>query len=286
LRVRVLTLNVENLEGDPRRQEIIRAELQRLDPDLLSLQEVVQDDKHDQFADLLRGTNLRGLHQAEVIRYTPPYASRYGGAAVASRWPMRLVEALDLRTANCEISPWMTLAAVVEIPGEAEMLFIGTTPCAGLDGAAARERHVVMLTDLDQRHRRELPTVIAGDFTTNPDSSSIRYLRGLQSLSGQSVQYHDAWIVAGDGPGYTWDCDNPLAQRVHDAIIGQPNFRERIDYVFVGATAPYQGHPNAYARILSAEVVFNSPVDGMWPSDHFGLLVELEVGLRASADAP
>lgn len=284
MRVRVLTLNVQNLEGDPRRQEIIRAELQRLDPDLVSLQEVVKDDEHDQFADLLRGTSLSGAHQAEVIWYAPPYASKYGGAAVASRWPIRVVEALDMRIANRAISPWMTLAAVVEIPGEGEMIFIGTTPDANIDGAAARERHVVMLTDLDERHRRELPTVIAGDFSTPPDSSSIRYLQGLQSLSGQSVRYYDAWTVAGDGgPGYTWDCDNPLARRIQDRLIGQPNYRDRIDYIFAGAAD--QGNPNGYTRILSAEVVFNSPVDGVWPSDHFGVLAELEVGRRDHADA-
>jgi endonuclease/exonuclease/phosphatase family metal-dependent hydrolase len=284
VRVKVLTFNAQNLDGDPRRQDVIRAELQRIDPDLVSLQEVVRDENHNQLADLLKGTNLQGIHQADVLKYTPPFASEYGGAALASRWPMRLVEVLDLTTAGNPVSPWMTLAAVVEIPGEGEMLFIGTTPCADFNGAAARERHVVMLTDLDLRHRRELPTVIAGDFTDSPDSSSIRYLRGLQSLSGLSTHYHDAWVVAGEGPGYTWDCDNPLASKLFEWILGQPNHRDRIDYIFVGATHPDEAHPNARAHILSAQVVLNSPVDGVWPSDHFGVLVELDVGRAATSD--
>lgn len=51
---------------------------------------------------------------------------------------------------------------------------------------------------------RALPTIIAGDLNAGPDAASVRFLTGRQSLSGRSVHYHDAWPVAGDGPGHTW----------------------------------------------------------------------------------
>jgi len=90
------------------------------------------------------------------------------------------------------------------------------------EAEAARERQVVALTDLDARHRNALPTIIAGDLNATPQAASMRYLTGLQSLGGRSVCYHDAWAVAGDGPGYTWTVDNPNAQSVIDQIVRQP----------------------------------------------------------------
>nr|WP_246563174.1 endonuclease/exonuclease/phosphatase family protein [Bradyrhizobium liaoningense] len=99
--------------------------------------------------------------------------------------------------------PWCSLAGTTPIPSEGELLFIAATTSWRLAAESARERQVVALTDLDARHRRTLPTIIAGDFNATPDAASIRYLGGLQSLAGRSVKYHDAWQIAGDGPGYT-----------------------------------------------------------------------------------
>ena len=136
MRVRVLTLNVLNLEGDPRRQEVINAELRRLEPDLVSFQEMVQTPERDQLTELLEGTGLHGSHQAQAMAYVPPRADRFGGTAVATRWPHRVVETLDQRGEGEPICPWCTLATVVDIPGEGEMLFIATTLSARLiDGA-------------------------------------------------------------------------------------------------------------------------------------------------------
>src|ERR671925_792379 len=118
-----------------------------------------------------------------------------------------------------------------------------------LDAESARERQVVALTDLDARHRGALPTIIAGDFNAMPDAASIRYLTGLQSIGGRSVHYHDAWAVAGEGPGHTWTVDNPNARSVIDQIVRQPAHRRRVDYVFVGS---WHAHPHAHCRIRAA----------------------------------
>jgi len=282
VRMRILTLNVQNLEGDPRRQEILNAELRRLDPDLVSFQEIVQGPERDQLAELLAGTGLHGTHQAQTLAYAPPFSDRYGGTAVATRWPHRVVETLDLLVQGETTNPWCTLAAVVEVPGEGDMLFIATTTSPRFDGESVQERQVVMLTDLDRRHRRALPTVIAGDFTVRPDAASIRYLKGLQSLHGQSVLYHDAWELAGEGPGYTWTTDNPATRAMMSVIIRQPGFRCRIDYIFVGSAGEGYAHPDAQAPVRSAALAFNQPVDGSWPSDHFGVLAELDVSRFSS----
>lgn len=43
---------------------------------------------------------------------------------MATHWPHRAVEALDLRLPDV---PWATLAVVEDMPGDGERLFIGAT---------------------------------------------------------------------------------------------------------------------------------------------------------------
>lgn len=281
MRIRVLTTNVQNDEGDPRRAEILAAGLRRLDPDLVAFQEVLREPGRDQLAELLSGTGLHGTHQADALAYRPPFADSYGGNAVATRWPHRVLEVLDQRKAGAPDVPWCTLAVALTLPELGEMLFVGTTSSWRLDAEAERERQALALVDLDSRHRRELPTVIAGDLNADPEASSVRYLTGRQSLSGRSAHYHDAWAVAGEGPGHTWTADNPNARAEMNAIVRQPGHRRRIDYVLVGS---WHAHRHASATVRSAALAFDRPVDGVWASDHYGVLVDLDVD--ADTDRP
>ena len=274
-RIRVLTINVENVEGDDRRTKAINQEVRRIEPDLVSFQEVIQTPERGQLDELLTGTELHGTHQADVISYAPPWVDRYGGTAVATRWPHTTLEVLDMRVAGAADVPWCTVAVTVPIPGEGEVLFIGTTAAWRLNAEAVREQQAVALTDLDARHRQSLPSIIAGDFNAAPDAASIRYLRGLQSLGGRSVHYHDAWDVAGAGPGYTWTVDNPNTRQVVDAVVRQPDHRRRIDYIFIGS---WHEHRDTYCQVRSATIAFDQPIDGVWASDHFGVIVDVDIG--------
>jgi endonuclease/exonuclease/phosphatase family metal-dependent hydrolase len=278
MRIRVVTLNVWNGEGDSRRTDLINREIHRLDPDLVAFQEVLQTDERRQLEELLAGTALHATHQRDVLGHPLPAEDRYGGTALASRWPHEIVETLDLRVAEAPDVPWCTLAAHVSVPDEGTLLFVATTTAWRLDAEAARERQVLALTDADARHRQQLPTIIAGDFNAAPDAASIRYMTGLQALSGRSVHYHDSWVVAGHGPGHTWTTKNPNAASVAEAIIRQAPEQRRIDYVFVGS---WHAHPHAHARVLRAALMGDEPIDGVWASDHFGVVVDLDIGSDA-----
>lgn len=274
MRIRILTINVQNTEGDPRRTALLNQELRHLNPDLVAFQEVIDGDQRRQLDELLEGTELHGSHQADALNYVPPFVERYGGNAVATRWPHQVVEVLDLRLAGAGDVPWCSLAVKVPVPGEGDLLFISATASWRLDAEAVREKQAVALTDLDARHRTDLPTVIAGDFNADPDAASIRYLTGRQSLSGRSVHYHDAWEVAGDGPGHTWSYENANAAALLEQIVRQPRHRRRIDYVFTGS---WHAHPRARCEIRAANLAFDRPVDELWLSDHFGVVVDVEV---------
>jgi endonuclease/exonuclease/phosphatase family metal-dependent hydrolase len=72
----------------------------------------------------------------------------------------------------------------------------------------------------------------------------------------------------------------PAAAAEIDQVVGQPAHRRRIDHVFVGSA---HAHPQAWARIVAAQLVGDGPVDGVWLSDHAGVLVGLDVeAARAS----
>jgi endonuclease/exonuclease/phosphatase family metal-dependent hydrolase len=223
VQLRVATINVQSDEGDPRRIALLNRELRELEPDIVALQEVLHEPGREQLEQLLDGTGLQGTHQANVMAYTPPFTDTYGGNAIATRWPHRIVEVLDLRLTDAPDVPWCTLAARIELPEEGELLAIATTTSWRLDAEAARERQVLAISDLDARHRTTLPTIIAGDLNAVPDASSIRFLTGRQSLAGRSVHYHDAWEVAGEGPGHTWTVDNPTARAEIEQIVRQPS---------------------------------------------------------------
>jgi endonuclease/exonuclease/phosphatase family metal-dependent hydrolase len=182
-----------------------------------------------------------------------------------------------MRVAGAADVPWATLAVIVNLPQAGEMRFVGATTTWRPAAEAVRERQVLAIADLDARHRRDLPTMIAGDFNAGPGTASIRFLTGRQSLDGRSVLYHDAWEVAGEGPGYTWGEDNPNGKAGAEQIIGQPGYRKRFDYVLVGS---WDAHPKAHAHVRSAALAFDQPIDGVWASDHFGVVVDLDIGMN------
>ncbi|WP_245303380.1 endonuclease/exonuclease/phosphatase family protein [Mesorhizobium loti] len=270
----MLTFNVWNNQGDARRTEMINREIIRLQPDLISLQEVIRTHEDNQLGRLLAGLDFSVTHQTDLQRYTPPFLEKYGGAAIASRWPHKCLEVIDGRTSGVNDVPWATLAASVAIPDLGDLLFIGTTSAWRLNAEIARERQALGVTDLDARHRTTLPSVIAGDFNSSPDAASIRYLTGLQSLEGRSAHYHDAWATAGEGEGLTWTTLNPNAADVIEQIVGQLRHGRRIDYIFLGG---WDAHPRAKAKVVDIKLAFDKPIDGLWLSDHFGVLADIEI---------
>ena len=95
MRLRVLTFNVWNNQGENRRIARINRELRALAPDLVAMQEVLSDGVHQQVPLLFDGTGLQTTHQCEVMPVRPPFADRFGGTLIASRFPFRIVEVLD-----------------------------------------------------------------------------------------------------------------------------------------------------------------------------------------------
>lgn len=198
------------------------------------------------------------------------------GASIASRWPLGNVREADLHvTPRLDPSQrWIGSLAVAEVlvpEPVGPLLFVHHKPSwqRGFEyerelQAAAAARFVERLVG-----GRNVHVVMAGDFDATPDASSVRFWRGRQSLDGTSVCYRDAWESVHPGePGHTFSPRNPLVAGGDMPL----ELGRRIDYVMVRC-----GDYGPTLVISSCERIFDEPVEGVWGSDHFGVVADLAV---------
>jgi endonuclease/exonuclease/phosphatase family metal-dependent hydrolase len=186
------------------------------------------------------------------------------GNLIASRLPIERSDVHELPGA--ETGERRSVVAAHLVTPSGRLAFLTTHFNWRMHDGHVRERQAISLDALVRRWAAgtDLPPVVTGDLNAEPDAAEIRYLCGLQSLAGRSTYLQDAWRVAGDGgPGYTWDNANPFA-----ALSFEPS--RRIDYVLVGAPDPL-----GRGVIEAARVVLDEAARGVFPSDHFGLLVDV-----------
>lgn len=256
------------------RQALLRRGIQDLEPDLMAFQEAGFSDGRHQVADALQGMGYHILHQLEVS-----HDARWNqGCCIASRWPIELVELLSLDfTEHTRDYPYAALAVRVATPEPAApLLFVSAKPSWELNREYERERQAVELAKMTNRHAAasEFPAIIAGDFDATPESASVRFLTGRQSLEGMSVHFRDAWAEAGDGgPGHTWTTENHHARHLVETMLFQKRHARRIDYIFMGSPHDYP----RFARISACRIVMDKPTDGIWPSDHYAVYATIDV---------
>jgi endonuclease/exonuclease/phosphatase family metal-dependent hydrolase len=268
-RLRVVTMNLWGRRGSwTERREVLAAGLQELRPDLIALQEAVVDDVYDQVEDLL-GSDFHVVHQTAREPGGPGDVETGQGASIASRWPLGQVHELDLQVTprTADFACTTLLAEVLAPEPLGPLLFANHLPNWQLNFERERELQAVAagraLEDLVDG--RSMHVVVAGDLTADPDSASVRFWTGRQSLDGTSVCYRDAWErVHPDEASVTFTSANPLL-RDRDWPFTQ------LDYILVRCGE----HGGPTLEITSCERIFAEPVDGVWASDHFGLVADL-----------
>jgi endonuclease/exonuclease/phosphatase family metal-dependent hydrolase len=193
------------------------------------------------------------------------------GAVLVCRWPFRDVREVDLSVPP-RVPSATALAAEVDLPQPFGSTLI-IHHAAAYQFGYARERELQALTCArfveDLSADRDAHVVLLGDFNDAPDSASVRFWTGRQSLEGFSVAYLDAWEAIRPGePGQTFSLSNPLVragQMPHE--LGR-----RIDYIMIrsGAYGPT-------LAVVDCQRVLDEAVDGVWASDHFGVMADLEM---------
>jgi endonuclease/exonuclease/phosphatase family metal-dependent hydrolase len=242
--LRVATLNLWGRRGPwPDRLRLIRAELRRLSPALAGLQEVMRDDA-------CQATEIAADLGYEVV-YAQATSFDEGvmGNALLSALPVLDRQVFPLPTAP-GIETRALLYARVAAPGGGEVAVFVTHLDWQPDHGADRLAQVRFIASRVTSLAGGRPAVLMGDFNAAPSTGEIRWLTG--------EGFTDAWASGGDGSaGETFSPVNDYARRP-----GVPG--RRIDYVLTRAVDE--------AR---ASLAFRTPVDGVWPSDHFGLVADL-----------
>jgi len=258
-RVRVLTWNLWHRFGPwEARRPAIAATLARIDPDVVCLQEVWADPTVGFAAELAEGLGFHHVYGARLdvdgVRF---------GNAVLSRWPITASDVLALPSTETTEELRTCVRADIDGPRGALQVF-STHLNWRFDQSDVRQEQVRAITEFVRGSPlRTFPPILCGDFNAPPEADEIRMLTGKAAVPSPPLVFHDAFEVAGTGPGVTWSNANPFA-----ALDLEPD--RRIDYVFVGwPKAGGAGQPR------SASVVGTEPVGGVHPSDHLAVLAEL-----------
>ncbi|APR87689.1 putative secreted protein [Minicystis rosea] len=262
-RLRILTLNIWNRQGPwEQRVKLIRAGIRALAPDVVGLQEVLERDGQSQAHEIAEGL---GYEVAFGVAHELGGGVNFGNA-VLSRWPIASCTPIALPTGATDERRALVFAEIDSPHGK--IPFFVTHLNWKLHHGIVRERQVVAIAGHVKAAApiAGLPPVLVGDFNADPDSAEIRFLKGLQSLEGQSTYFADCFGLTGMGPGYTFDATrNPFA-----AITHEPP--RRIDYVFVrGPDTAVRGKP------LHARVVMEDVDGGVAATDHYGVYAEISI---------
>lgn len=261
--LRVATWNVWWRFGgnwEARQPGLIRV-LEEMDADLIALQEVWEDGSACQ-ADLL----------AEALGYERAWtgASRIDGIhfgnAILSRWPLTATSSRMLPSMpsddggrNCRV-----LHARAAGPRGEVDLYTAHLSYRPEESHVRQQQVRAICRWVHEQGTAGYPPVVAGDFNATPESDEVRMMTGKTAVPVDGLVFYDAWESSNQpGPGFTWSHEN-----VHTAMALEPN--RRLDYVFVGKPLA-----NGAGHAVSAKLVGTEPVDGLFPSDHFGVVADL-----------
>jgi len=240
----VVTLNLWHDQHDwPRRLNVIVAEMRRIRPDVVLLQEVLQNPSLPNQATTL-GDSL-GCHVQFASVDGPERPKRYGNAILT---PHKV-----LRGEERNLEPTDDYRAVAHVrfdwhgrPVDAYATHLHHTA----EGGAIRAKQIRHLLAYVDSTRGKGPVVLGGDFNCelgSPEMQQVteRYIDSFMTVHPKATRAEATTYNAFWGP-------DPGA----------------IDHVFVEKKSPL--------KPVSCEVIFKTPAaDSVWASDHYGVVAKL-----------
>ncbi len=239
--LRVVTLNIYHDRADwPARLPLIVAQLRALDADVIALQEVLQTETLPNQAETIAAA--LGYH-VQFVSLDPQDRARRYGNALLTRWP---VEAhVSTALAPREDSRSMGWAQI-RFDGQPINVYF-THLHAGQGGAAIRRQQLEDAMTWIEGTAGDAPSLVLGDFNAPAGADELAVLDRFVDTYGA---HH---------PGDT----ETTTLNPHFF----PDLRGRIDLVFA---------ERGRFEVRDARIVLDTPdAAGTWPSDHFGVHVEL-----------
>ncbi|MFC0678499.1 endonuclease/exonuclease/phosphatase family protein [Lysobacter korlensis] len=272
--LRVMTWNVwwrfggNWREREPGILSVLRDEA----PDIVGLQEAWATDETSQPDEFGRAL---GMHAAFAPMSLPPEPDPVEtedqrgvrmGIGLLSRWPVLHVDAVPMPSPDTTV---VALSVTVAHPlGPLHVIVAGTDweperlPIRAAQLAELGE--LALMPALDG----PLPVLVVGDLNAGPEADDFRKLTEILT---------DCWAVAADRDDdeRTLSDENRFAPA--EATL---QYNRRIDHVLARP-----GHPGARIEVRQARIL-RDEFDGMPPSDHYPVVVDLALTVAAGAQDP
>jgi endonuclease/exonuclease/phosphatase family metal-dependent hydrolase len=267
LTMRILSWNLWWRYGPwERRREAIAVTLAEVRPDLCGLQEVWGTPGGNLAAELAGRLGMHWYWAVASSSRDERGEELSIGNAILSRWPIASHAQVSLPADGLIGEDRVAVHARIDAVGGALPVFTThLTYGPGLSQVRTAQASALAQFVAEYVADCAYPPVVTGDLNAEPDSDELRLLGGL--LTGPAVPglvLIDAWRYAEPGdPGFTWDHRNGYQA---DSVIPD----SRIDYILAGL--PQQGR----GKVRSVQLAGTAPVDGVWPSDHFAVVADLQ----------
>jgi endonuclease/exonuclease/phosphatase family metal-dependent hydrolase len=254
--MRVMTYNIWNYTRPwEKRRDLIARLIKDVGPEVVALQETRHDWRHE------RGTG-QGEQLAEMTGYHPTtvVAQVYIPILRVDEGLTLLTKEKPINSAVCELTLHPheredenhRVCQGITLMHDSKRVHVFNThfslsPVARVTNAVESARFV-------REQSEGEPALMMGDLNAEPDTPAIGFLLGKQEIDGEAGGFTDRWVAAnGEDPGFTYASSHPV---------------RRIDYV-LGMNLPN--------GVQKAEVVGSEPVDGVFPSDHLGVVVDVPI---------
>lgn len=272
----LLTINIWNNDGPwAERLPLLRDWIALLRPDVLVAQEVLHGAGVDQLAAIAPGLGNRAFAAMGPFWGDPALTI---GVGIATHFNVLAKVEQPLPSAHSADESRCALGAAVATPfglwpvftthfswwpsATAERLAQAVT-LAGFMSTIGKQWYADFAADPALR----LPITVGGDFNETPEGDAMRFLTGRLAQDNARAAYLDAWAMVGTGAGETMVSANPF---VPAGVLPD----SRIDHVLVARVTP-----GSRGRLRVARRVLDVPHKGIYPSDHFGVYVEIETEL-------
>jgi len=268
--MRIATYNIWNSATDRlRRLEALCEELERIDADVVALQEVPAMAWEGSRQDAAHFVSERGQYPHVAFHRYP--GDEEEGLAFLSKLPFLSVEA------GWEASPTALrdcgLRVRVDLEGAAVAI---TNVHLDYKSIATREAQIVSVSEwVTARAEPPCLEILCGDFNCYPESSVYRFLMGQQTLDGKAgpvwhdlAAYHAHRTVSVPPPTLDFSTNPRWANEVSLALPA------RFDWLLL-----QERWPLPVPSVSRVELFGRSPapISGIVPSDHYGVFADIEV---------
>jgi endonuclease/exonuclease/phosphatase family metal-dependent hydrolase len=262
MELRILTINTWKGDGAYQaRMALLKKQLLDLAPDVILMQEVLRPidpqaayDTLQAISEVLAGESAFVPMRRNKRQVEGQVVDCWSGMGCWSRFPIEAAAGIELPSNDTDGGRAGQMIRI-QIHGQ-HFLFANV--------------HLSFLRDSDALKIAQLETIlqemmkqtglkayfIAGDFNSVPNSKTIQYLQNHPHFRAKDV------FLSGNSSsenGFTM----PLATH--------PELGTRIDYIFSLATAEVPHLP-----IMRSAVTLNQAEEGLYPSDHFGVIAQVE----------